>query len=717
MAPRHHPPTLSPIAAAAALLIAPTASFAQTADGGQTLAPVVVSARVTPPAGVAGWGDLPLARLPVQATVFGAERLQDRGVQRLSDLTGFDPAVSDAYNTEGYWDFLTVRGFVIDNRFNYRRDGLPINAETRIALDNKQQIEILKGTSGMQSGTSAPGGLVNFVVKRPREESLRVAGLEWRESGSVTGAVDLSERFGVDRAFGVRVNAAAAHLDPKVRDAEGNRHLLAVAGDWRLGRDTLLEAEVETSHRSQPSVPGFSLLGNTVPAPVDPRINLNNQPWSLPVVLDGDTASLRLRQRLTEAWQFTAHAATQRLRSDDRIAFPFGCTASDGTYYADRYCPDGTFDLYDFRSENERRRTDAIDLSLQGSFATGGFKHSATVGVLTSRVKNRFQRQAFNFAGTGNVDGTAVTPAAPDLTDENTNRDERSTELYARDTIEIDAHWAAWLGVRHTRLHRRSVRTDGSRATDYTQSFTTPFVALSYAHVPGQMVYASWGQGIESNVAPNRDRYTNAGQALPTAKSRQFEVGLKGSAADVEWNIAAFDIQQPTAVDIGSCDDPGTCTAQLDGTKHHRGLEATLAWQAGPWTLRGGTQWLRARREGSIDPALNGLVPVNVPERTFKAEIEHRLATLPGLTLAATALHESRRFVLPDNSLTIPGYARLDLTARYTLRAGGTTWTWRAGVDNLTDERAWREAPYQFAHAYLFPLAPRTVRISVQADL
>lgn len=717
MAPRHHLPNLSPIAAAAALLITSTAPLAQTTGGGQTLEPVVVSGRATPPASVAGWGELPLARLPVQATVFSAERMQDRGVQRLSDLTGFDPAVSDAYNTEGYWDFLTVRGFVIDNRFNYRRDGLPINAETRIPLDNKQQLEILKGTSGMQAGTSAPGGLVNVVVKRPREESLRRASLEWREPGSVTGAVDISERFGVDRVFGVRVNAAAAQLDPKVRDADGKRHLLALAGDWRLGRDSLLEAEVETSRRSQPSVPGFSLLGDTVPAPVDPRINLNNQPWSLPVVLDGSTASLRWRQRVADGWQFTAHAMTQRLHSDDRIAFPFGCSAADGSYYADRYCPDGTFDLYDFRSENERRRQDALDLSLQGSFATGGLKHTTSVGVLTSRVKNRFQRQAFNFAGTGHVDGSLVTPPAPDLTDENTNRDERSTELYARDAIEIDARWTAWLGVRHTRLQRQSVRTDGSRPTDYSQSFTTPFAALSYAYVPGQMVYASWGQAIESFVAPNRDRYTNAGEALQTAKSRQLEIGLKGSAADLEWNVAAFDIERPVPVDIGSCDAPGTCTALLDGAQRHRGIEATLAWQAGPWTLRGGAQWLRARREGSIDPANNGLVPFNVPERTVKAEVEHRLGALPGLTLAATALHESRRFVTPDNSQSIPGYGRLDLAARYEMRAGGAAWTWRAGIDNLTDERAWREAPYQFGHAYLFPLAARTVRISVQAEL
>ena len=76
-----------------------------------------------------------------------------------------------------------MRGFVIDNRFNYRRDGLPINAETSIPLDNKVQIEVLKGTSGMQAGTSAPGGLVNFVVKRPTDAPLRRASLGLARGG------------------------------------------------------------------------------------------------------------------------------------------------------------------------------------------------------------------------------------------------------------------------------------------------------------------------------------------------------------------------------------------------------------------------------------------------------------------------------------------------------------------------------------------------------
>jgi iron complex outermembrane recepter protein len=95
--------------------------------------------------------------------------MKDLGIRRLSDLATIDAAVGDAYNADGYYDFLSVRGFVLDNRFNYRRDGLPISAETSIPLDNKSRIEVLKGTSGMLAGIGSPGGMVNFVVKRPTD--------------------------------------------------------------------------------------------------------------------------------------------------------------------------------------------------------------------------------------------------------------------------------------------------------------------------------------------------------------------------------------------------------------------------------------------------------------------------------------------------------------------------------------------------------------------
>jgi iron complex outermembrane receptor protein len=261
------------------------------------------------------------------------------------------------------------------------------------------------------------------------------------------------------------------------------------------------------------------------------------------------------------------------------------------------------------------------------------------------------------------------------------------------------------------------VRTDGSRPTDYSQSFSTPFVAASYAFAPQQLIYASWSRGVESEVAPNRARYINAGQPLPALKSRQSEVGIKGSNALAEWSAAFFDIRRPLFADLGSCNLDNSCIRQADGEQHHRGVEASVTTRLDAWTLRAGAQWLRARVEGVSNPAVDGQEPTNVPARTLKLQADYRVAGLPGLSLQGGLAAESHRMVLPDNSAQIPGFARTDLGARYEQRIGTSNVVWRAGVENLADRRAWRESPYQFGHAYLFPLTPRTLRLSVQADL
>jgi iron complex outermembrane receptor protein len=580
-----------------------------------------------------------------------------------------------------------------------------------IANGNKQAIEILKGTSGLQAGTSAPGGLVNLLVKRPKDE-VGTATLSWTERNTLGMAVDVGRRA---NGFGWRVNADIEHLDPLTRSAQGQRRMLALAVEAQVASGSLIEAEVEYSRQSQPSTPGFSLLGNTLPdaRSIDPRTNLNNQPWSLPVVMSGRTGSLRFTQDLNRDTQLVVQAMRQRLDSDDRIAFPYGCSV-EGIY--DRYCSNGSFDYYDFRSDGERRTSDALRAAVQGKAAWGGVAHSYSAGILATRYQARFNGQAFNLiAVPGTIDGKTVVPSAPDLVEANTNRDERSTEFFLQDAITLAPAWSLWTGLRHTRLHRESIRinTSDPRATTYDQSFTTPWLALSHAVSAQGQAYASWGQGVESEVAPNRSRYTNAGQALPALKSRQIELGYKHAGPTLDWRVAAFDIRRPAWRDIGACDSTAdSCTRQTDGAARHRGIEAEADWRIGPLNLRGSAMLLKARHEDSADAGLNDQRPTNVPARSLKLQAAYNVAQMPGLALLAFVTHEGDRRVTPYDDITTPSWTRLDIGMRYTQRLAGKTVVWRAGIDNVTDHRAWQEAPYQFDHAYLYPLAPRTLHAS-----
>ena len=123
---------------------------------------------------------------------------------------------------------------------------------------------------------------------------------------------------------------------------------------------------------------------------------------------------------------------------------------------------------------------------------------------------------------------------------------------------------------------------------------------------------------------------------------------------------------------------------------------------------------LQARHQGSQDASLNGLRPTNVPSASLKAQAAYNVAALPGLALLGFLSHEAERMVLPDNSIKTPGWTRMDVALRYRQQLAGLDLLWRASIDNVANHRAWKEAPFQYGHAYLYPLAPRTLRASAQ---
>ncbi len=696
---------------------ASASSFAQTVPPEPTLKPVVISSpSPRQQLSVGGFGDVPLRETPISATVIDNAQIKASGAQKLADVFKFDASVSDAYNAVGYIDYATVRGFVIDNKYNIRRDGLPISGDTAIGLTNKNRIEILRGTSGIQAGTSTPGGLLNYVIKRPpslTSKPIRTLDLSVDSNGQLGAALDLGGRFGEANSQGYRLNVATDRLQSAAPGTRGSRQQLALALDSRIGRDGLLEAEFEYSRQSQPNVPGLSVLGNTgALPPADPKLNLNRQAWSQPTEFQGLTGSLRYSQAINDQWQLSAHLGSQRLKTNDRIAFPFGCTDSNGIdYYPDRFCPNGDADIYDFRSDGERRRKTAAQFKLDGSLKTGSIKHALSLGFLKSSASIQTPDSAYNYSGTLNLSNpTLPIPPAPTLTSSGNTLREKTTEFFATDVIAWNDTLKTWLGLRHTQLRR----SDQLNGTDYPQSFTTPWLAASY-QIQSYLFYASHGHGMESEVV-SAINTVNPRQVLPARRSRQAEIGIKNSSTDLSWQASIFDISRP----VSSADACGLaaispCLVQPDGSAQHQGLELSAQKQISAWQLSGAGTWLRARREGSALAALNGLKPTNVPSHTLRLNAAYCIA--PNWLLGAHLSHEGRRAILPDNSLTVPAWTRLDASLKWDTAMNGMKTNWQLSINNLLDKRFYQESPYQFGHVYAFPAAPRTLRLSASFTL
>ncbi|MEY4763875.1 MAG: hypothetical protein RI907_548 [Pseudomonadota bacterium] len=666
-----------------------------------------------------GFADTPDWLQPVQG--FSVGRLPQNGIRRLADLERMQASVGNGAALNGYLESMSIRGQLIDSTHNYRRDGLPVQGGTRLALDAIDRIEILQGVSGMQSGQSSPGGLVNLVVKRPAG-SFRRGDLAVDQHGGILAAVDLGDELNTGGTalaapVGWRLNVAGERLRPAFDNGDGHRHLLALATDFRLNADTLLEAEVEQQQHSQPGQSAVSMTGNTLPSlsRLAPAFNINAQPWAQPVRTVGTTGSLRLTQQWANGWQGSLHYGNQRLRTDNHAAF--GVASASCLMLrqppCDRFGADGGFAVASYDSLDERRKHEALDAQARGQWQAAGVNHALTGGAMRSLSKRDMPTAAYQLLGFSNLYAPADVPApnyAPNQVQEIAG--ERSDELYGRDHLRWGERGHTWLGLRHTRLARTQTLTDQSASTTVHGNYTTAFAALGWQVADRTLARVGWGEGLEvplARLSTPVQRISNSGEPLPAAKSRQWEGGVQGEAAWGAWGLNLFASTRPETNTLPDAAAPGASRATMDGQSTYRGLEARWqrSWQA--YAVDTSWMWLDANRSGSGDARINGRAPVNVPAYALRVSQSYRWAVERGLVGQLDFMQDGPRVADATSGARIPAWWRVDASLRLTQAWGEHTVKWGLRVNNLFDRRAWVQAPQQPGHIYLVPMAPRLI--------
>lgn len=282
-------------------------------------------------AAVGGFQPAPLLDTPASVSVFSQQLLEDRQVRKLSEVLQSDASVGESYAPIGYYENFNVRGFELNAASSYRINGQTIAGEQNVALENKQQVELLKGLSGLQTGVSEPGGLINYVTKRA--EDIRSVTVSTNEQGERYLATDLGGWFGSEKQFGLRANLAHEDIRTYVDHADGKRDFASLAFDWQINPDATLQLDAEYQHREQASVPGYQLLGGTdVPHGIDPEDRLAYQHWAKPVQNDSLNLGGRFEYRFNDTWTGTVSASRSKVVIDDYSAFAWG--SSEGRFSA-----------------------------------------------------------------------------------------------------------------------------------------------------------------------------------------------------------------------------------------------------------------------------------------------------------------------------------------------------------------------------------------------
>jgi iron complex outermembrane receptor protein len=686
-------------------------AVAQTA---QPIASVVVTGSkwsVSDRASIGGFAEMPIMDIPASVVAIDRSQMQDLSIRSVTDAVQYDASVGDAYNAVGYAEQFSVRGFKLNNNSDYRKDGFAISGDTQIPLENKERFELLKGVAGMQAGLTAPGGILNFVTKRPTDKPLRSVTIEARERGTLHGELDVGGRFD-DRRFGYRINAAADHLRSYVRGADGKRQFASAAFDWQVTPDALLQLDVDYQHKEQITAPGYQLIrGVDLPTGVSPKTLLNAQPWTKPVDTDSANLGLRFDYRLNADWRATLSANKHWFKRDDFTAFPYGCS-NEGDGFYPGYCSNGDYDVYDYQSVGERKTPFGAQAQLQGRMDTGAMRHQLTFGASFAERRNRYGDYVYDYAGYSNIyNNLTVDPAPGNPTTGPVTERYRDHEraLFVQDIVTLTPQLALHAGLRYVKVDSaQQPESDAGWATSRA-TFALPNVALVYSPSRDWNVYGSIGHGLQGGgVAPIET--TNANEDLGPNRSRQVELGAKGvMGAGVSVSAAVFQI----TTGLEYTNDANTFVR--NGRQNHRGIELSAQRASGGLAYGASLMALRARQEDTGVAALDGRRVTNVPELRSTVWGEYAVAAVPGLKLNGQWQYSGNKAFSPDNSVIVPGYHVFGVGAAYGLKMGSTNVVLRARVDNLADKFYWRDVTQDLG-GYLLPGAPRTVRLSAQFD-
>jgi iron complex outermembrane receptor protein len=655
-------------------------------------------------ASVGGFGEASLFDTPASITAIGRTQMQDLSIRSTTEAMRFDASVADAYNAVGYAEQFSIRGFALDNNYSYRKDGFAIPGDTQIPLENKERIEVLKGLAGLTAGIATPGGIVNYVTKRPTNAPLRSATVEVSERGTLYGTVDLGGRF-EDRRFGYRINAAAADLHPYVRGANGDRQFVSAAFDWQITPDALLQLDMDYQRKAQITAPGFQLTRNaTLPTGVSAKMLLNDQPWTRPVTTKDSNLGLRFEYKLAPDWLATVSGNKHWFKRDDFTAFPYGCS-NEGAGYYPGYCANGDYDVYDYQSTGERKSPWGVQAQVQGRFATGAIRHALTVGASYSERHDSFGDYVYDYVGYSNIWHPLVTPHVPADRVTGPVSERRSDEeraVFAQDIVSLTNQLALHAGLRHVQIKRSDGHSD--------DSFLLPSVALVFSPARDWNVYGAISHGLQhGGIAPMQT--TNENTVLAPQRSHQVEIGAK-AALDNGVNLSAALFQIRQGLEYTDANN----TFVRNGKETHRGIELTAQGKATPaldWSVS--LMALNTRQEGTGQASIDGKRVTDVPAFKSTAWVQYAVAAIPGLKLDGTWQYSGKKAFDVENTVFVPDYHVFGLGASYGLKWGATNVTLRARAENLFDKFYWRDVTPALG-GYLLPGAPRTFRASAQFD-
>ena len=619
---------------------------------------------------------LTLRETPQSVTVVTRQQMDDRGAQSIADVLRNTPGISvqqyDSDRTE-----YSARGFAITN-FQYDGvntiyDGVYDEGATHVDMATYDRVEVIKGATGLMTGSGDPSATVNLVRKKPTKEfkaSITGTAGSWdnyRTEGDISGP--LNDTGTVRGRFVGAYQDKDSYIDHYSQKKDVYYGIL----EADLTDDTLLTFGID----NQSVTPrGSSWTGNPVYFSDGGRTDFSRSfnpgaDWSR---RDFDTTTYfaSLEQALANDWKLKLSLNQKTTDHDTQLA-----SASGGN--PDRATGEGMF-LYWGRWEGHRVQ-DTADVNVSGPFTLGGREHELVAGFMASHSRQTgatFDTSAFEMVPGSIYDWNGTLPKQEFPKNGKYERTQSQNGIYLATRLRPTDDLSFILGSRLSTFkynedysYNPGAGLDDTHASYKEHGVVTPYAGVVYDLNDTYSVYGSYTSIYQPQIYKDVN-----GSTLAPVEGNAYETGLKAAYFEGKLNasLAFFRIEQDNVAEsIGTnpVTNEGIYKA-IDGATTN-GVELELAGEVAPdWNVSAGYTYARTRDQD--EQRIFGYpLSTSKPEHVVRTFTTYRLpGALNQVTIGGGVSWQSafygKIYSAPAGDYTQikqGGYTLVDLMTRY----------------------------------------------------
>lgn len=635
-----------------------------------------------------------LTEIPQSVSVIGRQEIDDQGAQKIDESLRYTAGVfTQPFGPDSDTNWIFIRGFQATDTGIYM-DGLQLFSYGfggfYVDSFGIERIEVLKGPASVLYGGSNPGGIVNYVSKRP-DGRQRYVETGVNDAGRAYLGFDIGDVSG-DGVVSYRVNGRVAGGDTYSDLQDGWRGFISPSITWQPDEQTRLTVLANFSHIDENHNGGNFLpydgtvvdhiVGGVNYGRIDPDANFTEPSIDLYKREQG-SIDYEFEHTLDNDWTVRSNARFGAASIDEVSVYPNGWSTIGGPTDLARINFDHDTDVVTFLMDNQ----------IEGKVETGPIEHTILVGV-DFKYYNIDQVQSsglFDLNYDNPIDafdpiyGSPLTPRVSYL---NQDLTQKQLGLYAQDQLRFGDGWLVTLNGRYDRGWLEA----DNRPTYYSETFGLPVIdqsstvgdfsgraGLAYEFDNGITPYASIATFFNPIIGTDAN-----GDLFKPEEGVQYEVGVKYEPTFIDglFTLSVFDLTRQN-VAIASDTDP-FAQVQADELRS-RGVELE-----GKVNVTEDLRVTAALTAYDIDftknddPDLIGKTPFIVPEVMVSASVDYtfRGDWYDGISVGAGVRHLGSSWADNENTAKVPAVTLADLKLGYEKE----NWGVDLNITNLFDK-------------------------------